>query len=159
MRTTNGNQNISVLQQKHAYLNCIWSPPPPREERKPFSALKSERRTALSRAKRFRDGGHVWNIPHQLSQCSRFPARPMPIAVGLRRLPALLFLCAREGDGFMMQMKVDWKPPPGSCSWPPAPLFSPLRAGISWLENVFIFTTAALGDYDKAPLSLQRSPA
>ena len=158
MRITNGNQKILVLQQKHTYLDCVWSPPH-REERKPFSTLKSERRTALSRAKCFRDEGNVWNIPHQLSQCSQFPTCTMPTAAGLSRLPALLFLCAQEDDGFMMQMKVDWKPLHRSCSWPPAPLFAPLRPGISLMENVFVFTMAALGDYDKAPASLQqRSP-
>lgn len=40
MRTTNGNQNISVLQQKHAYLNCIWSPPPPERRENLLALLK-----------------------------------------------------------------------------------------------------------------------
>lgn len=32
MRTTNGNQKILLLQQKHTYLNCMWSPPTERRE-------------------------------------------------------------------------------------------------------------------------------
>lgn len=32
MRKTNGNRNISVLQQKHTYLIFLWSPPTERRE-------------------------------------------------------------------------------------------------------------------------------
>lgn len=121
MRTTNGNQKILAFQQKH--LLKLHLVTPHREERKPFSTHKSERQTALSRAKCFSDGGDVWNIPHQLGQCSQFPTCTMPITAGLSRLPALLFHCAQQDDGFVMQMKVDWKPLHWCCSWPPAPFF------------------------------------
>lgn len=121
MRTTNGNQKILAFQQKH--LLKLHLVTPHREERKPFSTHKSERQTALSTAKCFSDGGDVWNIPHQLGQCSQFPTCTMPITAGLSRLPALLFHCAQQDDGFVMQMKVDWKPLHWCCSWPPAPFF------------------------------------
>jgi len=155
MRTTNANQEISMFQQKH--LLKLHLVTPHGEERKPFSTHKSERWTALSRAKPFGGGGNVWNTAH--STASAPNSQPaLPISAAEQAAGPAAPSCS--GRWWFCDANEDWLKTTAliiflqtTCTG-----FSSSETWISLMENQFIFTVAALRGGDTVPAALQRPP-
>lgn len=157
MRTTNGNQKILVLQQKHTYLNCILSPPT--EKRQKLLALLKVRdeQRCLEPSVSEMEAMCETSLPGSASAPDSQPVPCLLLWSWAGCQPCCSFVLRKT-----MVFWCKWRSTENHCT-DLAPdhlhhFFLLWDLGSPWWKNVFIFTMTALGDYDKAPASLQRSP-